>query len=123
MQVGDIIEREEDIPSWLKEHPHASYHNSWVKNENAIYVAADHLSMMKEMNGAGVFPFRKDRVLTKPGLSRSKWNLPDFFRNVDISYHPNHWRDGYFQSVGRGQEFVMELTPEIETWVKKVISD
>jgi hypothetical protein len=36
MQVGDIIEREEDIPSWLKEHPHASYHNSWVKNENAM---------------------------------------------------------------------------------------
>jgi hypothetical protein len=123
MQVGDIIEQEEDVPSWLTAHPHASYHDSWAKNENAIYIASDHLSIIKGMNGAGVLPYRSDRVLTKPGMSRSRWSLPGFFKKVDISYHPNHWRDGYFQSVGRGQEFVMEMIPEIEDWVKKIITD
>lgn len=121
MQVGEVIECEQDVPSWLMVHPHASYHQSWAKNENAIYVASDRLSLVEGMNGAGVFSYRDDRVLTKPGLSRSRWYLPDFFKKVDISYHPNHWRNGYFQSVGRGQEFVMDLTPEIEEWARRII--
>ena len=55
-------------------------------------------------------------VLTKEGYSRSKWELPNFFRNAIISWHnENNWRDDYFQSVARGQEFVIKNYYKVET--------
>ena len=54
-------------------------------------------------------------------MSKSKWNLPSFFKEVDISYHPDPWKDNYFQSAAKGQEFVMEASPEVLEWVKQII--
>ena len=76
---------------------------------------------MPNINGSGLLNYRKDRILTKEGMSKSRWNLPDFFKDVEISYHPNPWKDTYFQSAAKGQEFVFEATPEILDWTKLLL--
>jgi len=44
------------------------------------------------------------------------------FKKVTISYHPNPWKEEeYFQSAGRGQEFVIDENAEVENWAKDVI--
>jgi hypothetical protein len=63
-------------------------------------------------------------VLTKKGMSSSRWILPDFLRNIKISYHSEKsWKDGYFQSAGRGQEFVFSTNEknEILNWISDLI--
>lgn len=124
LQIGEIITDPMQIPAWLAEHPHAQpkYTGDWAKGGNAIYISSDKLSIAPELPGAGVFKYHPDLVLTKDGHSASHWNLPDFFREVEISYHPaKRWHEDYLQSVGRGQEFVMETTPEIINWIKAKI--
>ncbi len=121
LQIGEIITKPDSIPTWLQQHPHVAYENGWRKHQNAIFLASENLSISEELDGFGILNYREDRVLTKDGMSPSRWELPEFFRKVDISYHPNPWKDGYFQSVGRGQEFVMDMTPEISDWVKKIL--
>lgn len=122
MQIGKIIEKKEDVPNWLDQHPHVGY-DLWEKGQNAIYLPAEHLSLNPQLPGCGTLKFRADRVLTKEGMTRTRWNLPEFFKQVSIYYHPNPWRDDYFQSVARGQEFVLEPTSEILEWVKQIITD
>ena len=56
-------------------------------------------------------------------MSRSKWNLPDIFRGLSITYHTNNsWKDGYFQSAARGQEFVIEENIPITNWAQNIIN-
>lgn len=121
LQVGEILENKRDIPEWLKTHPHVYYDDFWRKRNNAIYISSDHLSFQDKLKGSGVLEFRPDRVLTKNGYSRSRWDLPTIFMNVDITYNPNPWKDGYFKSASIGQEFVMDATPEIQKWAKQII--
>ena len=121
MQIGEIINKEKDVPQWLMKHPHASYRNAWNKNLNAIFLPSDKLSVLPNKKGCDTLDYRENRVLTMPNMPKGRWNLPQFFRNVPISYHPNPWRSNYFQSAGRGQEFVMEATPEVLTWAKQII--
>lgn len=121
MQIGKIIERQEDTPKWLKEHPHFSYNQSWNINKNAIFLPSEKLSVLPFMSGCGTLNYRRDRVLTKDGSSRRYWNLPRFFKEVNISYNLNSWQKDIFKSAGRGQEFVMEATPDILNWVKQII--
>ena len=121
LQVGEIIEKKSDIPIWLMAHPHASYDDSWQKGKNAIFLPSDHLSFQNNMKGSGVLDFRLDRVLTKSGYSRRCWDLSSFFKNVSITYHPNPWKNGFFKSANKGQEFTMEATPEIQNWAKQII--
>ena len=122
MQIASIVEKELDIPQWLKDHPHSSYQELWAKGTNAIFLPNNTLSFLPKYKGCDVLNYRKDRVLTKLGMSRCYWDLPHFFKDVQISYHPEPWKDGCFKSAGRGQEFVMDATPEILEWVKKIIS-
>ncbi len=128
LQIGERIQDKNKIKDWMKYHPH---YEDWRKN-NTLYVARDTLSWDNKIPGAGVFKFKKELVLTKNGLSHSKWNLPDFFKNknISISYHSKKsWKpEGYFQSVGRGQEFVITSGDEsnqkrIENWAKQLISN
>lgn len=121
LQVGCVIEQESDIPVALVEHPHTEYHEAWKKGHNTIFMPSERLSFNDSLPGYGVLDYRKDRVLTKDGMSRRCWNMPDFFKEVSISYNRDPWKDGYFQSAGRGQEFVMEATPQILDWAKKII--
>lgn len=122
MQIGEIIVPNADIPDWLKDHPHFGDKKDRDVANNAIYLPTDDLSIIPDLKGCGLLNYRKDRILTKDGLSKGRWNLPEFFKEVEISYHPNPWKDNYFQSADKGQEFVMDSTPEILTWVKNILS-
>jgi hypothetical protein len=85
-QIDGIMEvdRECKVPDWMSYHPHAD-ECSRSNDSNTIYIARPELSWNRLLPGAGRFEFREDLVLTKQGLSRSKWCLP--FRDAEISFH------------------------------------
>lgn len=121
MQIGETIDPKSDVPEWLKEHPHIGDKKDRNEEINEIFLPTDKLSFMPNVNGCGLLNYRKDRVLTKDGMSKGKWDLPEFFKDVKISYHPHPWKDGYFKSADKGQEFVLDATPEIIDWAKHII--
>ncbi|MDP3043138.1 MAG: hypothetical protein Q8N21_01935 [bacterium] len=86
-------------------------------------MARNKLTWDNNISGAGVFIFDKKLVLTKEKFSRSKWDLPNFFKNARISRHSEKsWEDdGYFKSVNIGQEFVIEDNIYVENWAKSLI--
>jgi hypothetical protein len=122
LQIGEInrIDQGFDVPKWMEYHSHAANDR---KNEeaNTIYVARDNLSWNELLPGAGRFIFNDKLVLTKKGYSKSKWSLPDCFREAEISYHKNSWKDGYFQSATIGQEFVIKDNEKLEEWAMNLI--
>jgi len=103
----------------LRDHPH--YINRYLgdyKNSNCLYIGKNF----------GYFRFAENLRLTKPGYKKTVWRLPEAFANVKISYHDNVekiLRDGFveFQSVSKGQEFVIEANPELEGWLEEVIKN
>lgn len=125
LQIGEIIQvnNKINIPNWMQSHPHVSNEDRKKISTNTIYVARNKLTWDKDISGAGVFKFNENLVLTKKGFSRSKWDLPDFFKKIKISRHSqNSWRkEGYFKSVDIGQEFVIEDNKKIENWAKNLI--
>lgn len=119
LQVGKVCRTWDDIKkvSW---HPHADTRRENLKY-NAIYIANDKL-LDTELKGYGVLNFSKDLVLTKEGETRSKWQLPACLIDKVISYHSlSNYKDGYFQSAIRGQEFVVDADDAIIDWAKKLI--
>lgn len=124
LQIGSIKKMDNDcqIPYWMSSHPHTSTHRR-KNSTNTIYVARDRASWKPDIHGSGVFRFNKRLVLTKDGCSRSKWQLPEFFKTVTISRHSDaSWKkEGYFKSVDIGQEFVIEDNDKVEDWAKTLI--
>jgi hypothetical protein len=99
------------IPERLAYHPHGQL----SLPSNCIYEGDRSMS--------GIMKFDDRLVLTKKGMSRSKWELPIFFRDAEISYHnAASFRDGYFQSANRGQEFVIGEKTEVSNWANQLIS-
>ncbi|MBU0457309.1 MAG: hypothetical protein ABH824_05210 [Nanoarchaeota archaeon] len=127
LQIGKIIQvnNKTKIPKWMKFHPHAVDEDRIKTSTNTIYVTRKNLTWDEGLSGAGIFRFNKELVLTKEGLSRSKWGLPDFFKQVKISYHSEKsWKpEGYFKSVDKGQEFVIENNEDVENWAKSIIKN
>jgi hypothetical protein len=127
LQVGKILQvnNETKIPDWMKLHPHAREGYKGKNLTNTIYIASQNLTWDNELPGAGTFKVNKDLVLTKEGLTRSKWLLPDFFKNVKISRHSEKsWQqEGYFKSVDIGQEFIIEENDSIKNWAKFLIKN
>lgn len=125
LQVGTIINSKKDIPVGIKDHPHAQdfYDKYWEKDNNALFLPKNKLSILPNMKGSGVLSYRDDRVLTKDGYSRGRWKLPDCFKEAKITHHKNPWKGDYFQSNPIGQEFVMEANQGIIEWVKSIIKD
>ncbi len=125
-QIGKIVKVSEEtkLPKWMLYHPHTIKKRRNVKN-NTIYVARKRLSWNSSLPGAYFFNYSKNLVLTKEGCPKSYWNLPTFFRNLEISYHSNNsWKsDGTFKSAGRGQEFVIEENEKVEEWAKNLIEE
>lgn len=120
MQIGSIIESSKDIPFWLQYHPHANmmkYKDAWNRGQNAIYVSRERLSFAQMLAGSGAFRYDKRYVLTKDGYSRSRWEFPSSMKGIPISHNPNGWKENYFQSAARGQEFIMDATPAVTDWV------
>lgn len=131
LQVGAIWRLWKDacrVPDWASEHPHVSADY----RTNTIYVAAD----TGTTYNAGTFHSYTDQlVLTTPGKSRSRWRLPKWFYPPDgrsvLTYHGNRSRwtfaENYadLQSVGRGQEFVLDTDdyPEAIDWAKGLIAE
>jgi len=107
-------------------HPHLEEKNKEISN-NTIYESIDKLSFNKGLSGAGIFKYSSKLVLTKNDCKTSQWDLPNIFRNINISYHNNSkiygWKRDYFQSAYRGQEFVIEETKQIENWAKMLINE
>ena len=127
LQIDKIIRvnNETEIPDWMKCHPHVMDEDRKKTSTNTIYVARDKLTWDNTLSGAGYFRFSKEFVLTKEGLTRSKWFLPKFFKEVNISRHSeNSWKpEGYFKSVDIGQEFIIEDNPDIENWATSLITN
>jgi hypothetical protein len=122
LQIGEIIQLDNntEFPEWMGYHPHTD--PSRIGGNNTIYVARDRLTLQPDMQGAGLLNFTKKLILTKIGNSKSRWNLPPFFKEIKISYHCEKcWKDGYFQSAGRGQEFVIHCNKKIENWVEDIL--
>ncbi len=110
-------------PTWMAYHPHMEPGRRFVPN-NTVYIAKHTLSWNGNLSGAGVFYFDQSLVLTKAGLSRSRWQLPAIFKSLTITYHsPQSWKKGYFQSAGRGQEFVVQQDQQAENWAKGLIQN
>lgn len=123
LEIGEILLAgpNADLPGWLSDHPHALPSRREAPN-NTIYAATQELSFHSGYPGGGAFKFSEQLVLTKTGHKRSRWNLdPDLFRNVNISGHPDPWRDGYFQSTGRGQEFVIDANDRVKVWAYRIV--
>lgn len=118
----------------------ARYHDHFRGREdetNTLYVAAESLELVggAVVPGYGVFRRFDERfVLTDPYCDGvSKWRLPGWFYpgcgRDPLTYHGDlgRWRcDGnyaYLQSVGRGQEFVLDLRgyPEALEWVSGLV--
>ena len=121
LQIEQIITNANAVPDYALSHPHANtFHRS--KSLNAIYVGTENLTFSPSLPGAGTLQFSENRVLTQPGQSRSRWRLPEFFRELNISYHtPNPFKLDYFQSAAKGQEFVIQPDRRLTEWVKEIV--
>lgn len=123
LQIDKIIyPNKDEIPKWLKKHPHASSLKRLNNSTNCIYIAKEKCSFNKNIKGYGMFEYNEELDLSKKGMTRTCWNLPNFFKNVNITYHnKDSWKNGYFKSACRGQEFVIEENKEIEEWAIHLI--
>jgi hypothetical protein len=127
-----------DLP-WARHHPHLF--SDHYGDQNTVYAAAAKLDLVGdeqcEIAGWGVFPkFDRRLVLTDPnGAGVSNWRLPRWFypdgNKPPLTYHPDRrrWRrdadHAYLRSVGRGQEFVLDLAhyPEATDWLSDLVSN
>lgn len=122
LQIGSIV-RGRGVKKY-KWHPHAYYEGS----DNTMYIASDRLVIEGDdtgLPGYGVFKFSDKVQLTMPGQSRSRWLLPDFFKKVTISRHDKDCfrPEGYFQTVGIGQEFVVSENSKVTKWAYDIIRE
>lgn len=124
LQVGEMyknIREINNLPDYIRSHSHSTkYHIE--QGSNCIYVASEKLSFNKNRKGSDVLKCKPNLVLTKEGMTRSKWRLTNIFENLPITYHNNNSiRDGYFQSAHIGQEFIIEGGEELLNWTKDII--
>lgn len=121
MEVGEIYQVNKlDTDEWMYYHPHVKRGKN-ATDDDVIYVAKDKLSVDNSLGGYGTLKYCDAVTLTKDGFSKSRWDLPDIFKHTSISYHSQKsWKDNYFQSAAKGQEFVLESTVEIRSWLKKL---
>jgi hypothetical protein len=117
-QIRERIIKQEKIDSLCHWHPHAN-RKDYINN--TIYIPTEKLSFFQEMPGSGALAFDEKLVLTKKDCSKSKWTLPGFLQETTISYNPNGFKDGYFQSAGKGQEFVISEHNKLEDWCVEML--
>lgn len=141
LQVGKVLSvdnlSDEDIPDWLRGHPHIEHRASFFNQRNTIYLASEQLSLGDNTScipGAGIFKHWSPGLrLTAPGRTRSVWELPTWFEPTPnrpaLTYHAKaeRWqRTGnglQLRSVAIGQEFVLDSAhyPEAPEWARTSI--
>lgn len=142
-KVGRVIRATDSVVDefpWAAGHPHLAAPDRY-KN-NTLYFASDRLSSIDiDTSGAGTFDWiRPELILTETDSymtqtdsykNCSVWRLPRWFEPRGrplLSYHgnPARWTDCgisiRLQSVGRGQEFVLNLDqyPEAHVWLRSI---
>lgn len=142
LQVNEMLFVGSDTAKFRKSHPWLVAHPHLHMNRtpsNTIYVASEELrlpGLTKTCAGGGTFrTVRPDLVLTSENQNnRSLWMLPKFFQpngRTPLTYHknPSRWIEAsddqvHLQSVGRGQEFVLNADeyPEAIAWAAALIS-
>jgi hypothetical protein len=64
-----------------------------------------------------------DQWKFEEGCLKSRWDLPEFFRKVNITYHTkDSFKDGYFDPAKKGREFIIDCNDRILEWVPDIIS-
>ncbi|HWI66206.1 MAG TPA: hypothetical protein VNT75_30610 [Symbiobacteriaceae bacterium] len=112
---------ETELPPWMADHPHALSVRRARRN-NVIYVGRRTASWNPALPGAGPLRFDEGLVLTAPSQTRSRWRLPDCLRTVSITYHTAaSWKEGYFQSAAKAQEFVIDPSPAVSDWARSLV--
>ena len=108
LQIGQVKDSDFNEYHW---HPHSN--TIKYKKNNRMYIAAENF-LNTVHPGHGAFKYNKELVLTKEGETKSKWIIPNIFRDKNMTYHPNPHRGEYFQSTSRGQEFVVKYVDKKE---------
>jgi hypothetical protein len=137
LAVGDVIRLSCDpVPEWAKDHPHLHGEARRADPRNTLFVSTDRLGLpgAEDLPGAAAFPRFTDALqLTAPGMSRSRWKLPNwFYPRPGVAALSSHERlDRWqlqgnaclLQSVARGQEFVLdaEQYPQVAEWAADVV--
>ncbi len=121
MQVGQIITDPEEQKKYAW-HPHAITART-EDGTNVMFVAADHLSFAPDMPGAGILPFREDRVLTANGCPKATWVKRDVYdvQNI-IGNRKNSSKIPdtiYFSGIY--QELGLKPSQECTDWAKSII--
>jgi hypothetical protein len=124
LEVGEVISAPTlaELPGWLRDHPHA-LPQRLANRANTFYVSTPALSSDLTKPGWGTFRFDEQLVLSHRAMSRSRWSLdPRLFRHLTISYHTSQaWKDGYFQSYPRAQEYVIHADKSAEEWAHRLV--
>lgn len=117
---------------WLRDHPHVAFADT-IGSKNTIYIGAKSL-FGGPCPGAGVFARWTERLqLTAPGHSRSLWRVPDWMdpsaSGFELSFHTDKSRWSrqkgalHLQTVGKGQEFVMDTGASLaaQDWLMSLV--
>jgi Nucleotide modification associated domain 3 len=134
LEVGKVIRASSGVGAeipWAAGHPHLGAPDRY-KN-NTLYLASDRVSSIGlKTRGAGTFDrIRPQLILTERDSNCSVWRLPRWFEpggRTPLSYHGKsaRWTDCgtsmRLQSVGRGQEFVLDVEqyPEARRWLRSI---
>jgi hypothetical protein len=142
LQIGRILKPScpgAKIPEWAHSHPHVS--GAWFRDQsNTLYCASDTLcvpGLKSRRPGGGVFERFSPRLcLTAPGQKhRSIWSLPRAFyppgTPPGLSYHRDKQRwtrrstDVLLRTVGKGQEFVIDLAGRsgLADWLVDILGE
>jgi hypothetical protein len=118
-QIDEILTDRNNFPEYANYHSHFSNRE---RVNNCIYTSTNELTFERTKKGADTLKFSPKLVLTKNGMTKSKWHLPDFFKDLNMSYHSiSSFKENYFQSVARGQEFVIQSDDRLTDWVKEIV--
>jgi hypothetical protein len=135
LEVAEVLHLDDPataVPPWP--HPHVDGRDlPRYAAGNALYLAAERLSLDPRLPGAGVLPALQPVLrLTAEGATRSVWDLPAAL-HPDATPRPLSWHSSARWSRGpepgrarlrsvRGQEFVVDATDGVLAWVRDVLA-
>lgn len=142
LQVDCVLDIQcaEDVPSWATTHPHADqrFCMSLGSQSNALYIARPSLqipTVSRRREGGGMFPFFTSSLqLSADNHNRSLWLLPAWMMpqsgKAPLTYHRDtsrwsrHPQGVLLQTVGRGQEFVLNCDeyPDALSWLQTLFN-